>query len=207
MLTYGSVCSGIEAATVAWHPLGWRPAFFAEIEAFASAVLAHHYGSNMPGEPLARNGVPNYGDFTLTTAVKGDNAGRESHLVAHTLRGNGFDASEDGTGRGTPIIPVAFDWYASKSQSMPVGQHAPPLRTSMQPAVYTARKVRRLMPVECERLQAFPDGYTNIRFRGRPAADAPRYKGLGNSMSVNVMRWLGMRIDLMERLIHEGLVA
>jgi DNA (cytosine-5)-methyltransferase 1 len=61
---YGSVCSGIEAATQAWHPLGWEPAFFSEIDKFPSAVLAHHYGSNMPGEPLANNGIPNYGDFT-----------------------------------------------------------------------------------------------------------------------------------------------
>jgi DNA (cytosine-5)-methyltransferase 1 len=70
-MIYGSVCSGIEAATVAWHPLGWRPAFFAEIEKFPSAVLAHHYGSNMPGEPLSRNGVPNHGDFTKITADAG----------------------------------------------------------------------------------------------------------------------------------------
>lgn len=49
---------------MAWHPLGWTPAFFAEIERFPSAVLAHHYGSNMPGEALAANGIPNYGDFT-----------------------------------------------------------------------------------------------------------------------------------------------
>ena len=41
--TYGSLCSGIEAATVAWHPLGWKPAFFSEIDPFASAVLAHHW--------------------------------------------------------------------------------------------------------------------------------------------------------------------
>jgi DNA (cytosine-5)-methyltransferase 1 len=52
-LIYGSVCSGIEAATVAWDPLGWRPAFFAEIEPFPSAVLAHHYPA-----------VPNLGDMT-----------------------------------------------------------------------------------------------------------------------------------------------
>jgi DNA (cytosine-5)-methyltransferase 1 len=52
-LVYGSVCSGIEAATVAWEPLGWRPAFFAEIEPFPSAVLAHHYPA-----------VPNLGDMT-----------------------------------------------------------------------------------------------------------------------------------------------
>lgn len=52
-LVYGSVCSGIEAATAAWEPLGWRASFFAEIEAFPSAVLAHHY-------PV----VPNLGDMT-----------------------------------------------------------------------------------------------------------------------------------------------
>lgn len=52
-MIYGSLCSGIEAATQAWHPLGWRPAFFSEIDAFPSAVLAHHYGSNLPGEARA----------------------------------------------------------------------------------------------------------------------------------------------------------
>lgn len=63
-MRYGSVCSGIEAATMAWHPLGWTPLFFSEIETFPSAVLAHHYGSNMPGEPITSNGVPNLGDMT-----------------------------------------------------------------------------------------------------------------------------------------------
>ena len=52
-MIYGSVCSGIEAATQAWHPLGWKPAFFSEIEKFPSAVLAHHYPT-----------VPNHGDMT-----------------------------------------------------------------------------------------------------------------------------------------------
>ncbi|MGQ3213823.1 MAG: DNA cytosine methyltransferase [Shinella sp.] len=70
-IRYGSVCSGIEAATRAFHALGWSPAFFAEIEKFPSAVLAHWYGSNMPGEPLATNGVPNYGDFTQIGADAG----------------------------------------------------------------------------------------------------------------------------------------
>ena len=61
---YFSVASGIEGATVAWHPLGWVPVGFSEIDQAASRVLAHHYGSNMPGEALASNGVPNHGDFT-----------------------------------------------------------------------------------------------------------------------------------------------
>ena len=55
--------------------------------------------------------------------------------------------------------------------------------------------VRRLMPVECERLQGFPDGWTEIEYRGRPAADGPRYKALGNSMAVPVMRWIGESIN------------
>lgn len=57
-ITYGSVCSGIEAATVAWHPLGWRAAWYAEIEPFPSAVLAHHYP-----------GTPNHGDMTRLAAM------------------------------------------------------------------------------------------------------------------------------------------
>ena len=53
--------------------------------------------------------------------------------------------------------------------------------------------------VECERLQGFPDGWTDIEFRGRPASDAARYKALGNSMAVPVMRWIGERIDRIEK--------
>lgn len=70
-LVYGSICSGIEAATVAWHSLGWRPAFFAEIDGFPQAVLRHHYGSNTiagshkrKSQARRKGGVPNLGDFT-----------------------------------------------------------------------------------------------------------------------------------------------
>ena len=56
-ITFGSVCSGIEAASVAWHPLGWRAAWLAEIEPFPCAVLAHHYPS-----------IPNLGDMTTIAA-------------------------------------------------------------------------------------------------------------------------------------------
>ena len=58
-----------------------------------------------------------------------------------------------------------------------------------------AMQVRRLTPVECERLQGFPDNYTNIPWRKKPESpDGPRYKALGNSMAVPVMRWIGQRI-------------
>jgi DNA (cytosine-5)-methyltransferase 1 len=54
-----SVCSGIEAASVAWNPLGWKAVAFSEIERFPSAVLAHHYPD-----------VPNLGDMTKTPVVR-----------------------------------------------------------------------------------------------------------------------------------------
>lgn len=61
--------------------------------------------------------------------------------------------------------------------------------------------VRRLTPVECERLQGFPDNWTAINFRGHcPAADGPRYRALGNSMAVPVIRWIGQRIQLVSEL-------
>ena len=59
--------------------------------------------------------------------------------------------------------------------------------------------VRRLTPLECERLQGFPDKWTDIPWRGREhAPDGPRYKALGNSMAVPVMRWIGEGIRLVE---------
>ena len=60
-------------------------------------------------------------------------------------------------------------------------------------AVLTPMTVRRLTPVECERLQGFPDNYTAI---AENTADSSRYKALGNSMSVNVMHWIGLQISL-----------
>jgi DNA (cytosine-5)-methyltransferase 1 len=59
-------------------------------------------------------------------------------------------------------------------------------------------QVRRLTPIECERLQGFPDDYTKITAK---TADGPRYKAIGDSMAVPVMRWLGERINAVDSLI------
>lgn len=64
--------------------------------------------------------------------------------------------------------------------------------------------VRRLTPLECERLQGFPDGWTDIEYKGKQASDTARYKALGNSMAVPVMRWIGERI---ERIDNEETTA
>jgi len=457
-LTYGSVCSGIEAATAAWHPLGWKASFFSEIEAFPRSVLAHHYPEtplhgdfttirageyepidllvggtpcqsfsvaglrggldddrgnlaleylrladrlrprwlvweNVPGV-LSSNGGRDFGailggmvelgygvayrvldaqffgvaqrrrrvfvvgylgDWRRAAAVlferhslsgnpaprretgpgvaaltangvgtcgADDNQGQAGHLIAHTLKGEGFDASEDGTGRGTPIVPVCFsskdhgaDALDDLSPTLRAGGHdgshanagvppaiafsimpmnsgkdfkgretdvAQPVMAAgpagpaggnqggdyiVQPAIafqpgnlrrgagappseavfptlksdhgrglsdqhphvavaFNARQdpgsgpvadalgtrdtghgimlpssaVRRLTPRECERLQGFPDDYTLVPHRGKPAADGPRYKALGNSMAVPCMAWIGQRIQAVEAL-------
>jgi DNA (cytosine-5)-methyltransferase 1 len=123
-------------------------------------------------------------------------------FVAHTLRTEGFDASEDGTGRGTPLVPIAFN---GRQDPDVTGDRAGALN-GMSPqdqCVATGWAVRRLTPTECERLQGFPDGYTAIPYRGKPAADGPRYKALGNSWAVNCARWIGRRIELVEEVSAE----
>lgn len=65
---------------------------------------------------------------------------------------------------------------------------------------------RRLTPIEYERLQGFSDNYTQIPYNGKPESecpDSPRYKALGNSMAVPVMRWLGERIQMVEEILNE----
>ena len=72
---------------------------------------------------------------------------------------------------------------------------------SFNMAVASNLSVRRLTPTECERLQGFPDGFTQIPWRGKEpenCPDGPRYKALGNSMAVPVMRWIGERIQAVE---------
>lgn len=191
-------------------------------------------------------------------------------MIAHALRAEGFDASEDGTGRGVPLVPVAFDarqsdviQYSDLSGPLDADGHtigvmafsakdhgadaaddlAPTLRAGgftgshanggVMPAVafqgrgsnldtngevsgalgtnadrasggapmaLRGMTVRRLTPRECERLQGFPDDYTLVPYRGKPAADGPRYKALGNSFAVPVVRWIGRRIAAVEAL-------
>lgn len=69
-------------------------------------------------------------------------------------------------------------------------------------AVSSGYTVRRLTPRECERLQGMPDDWTRVPYKGKPAEecpDTPRYKAIGNSMAVNVMKWLGARIDASDK--------
>jgi DNA (cytosine-5)-methyltransferase 1 len=86
---------------------------------------------------------------------------------------------------------------------MVIDHVTPTLDKSKTPAVAQASAVRRLTPTECERLQGFPDNYTQIPYRNKPAEncpDGPRYKAMGNSMAVPVMRWIGERINMVNSI-------
>jgi DNA (cytosine-5)-methyltransferase 1 len=305
-MRYLSVCSGIEAATVAWHPLGWTPVAFSEIEKFPSAVLAHHYPN-----------VPNYGDMTqhehwpigpgsvdllvggtpcqsfsvaglrkgladprgnlaLTylaiadrlqprwllwenvPGVLSSSGGRDfgSFLGALGELGYGFayrvlDAQYHGVAqrrRRVFLVGHASDWRRAAAvlfERESLRGHPAPSRATGEGiaadaqagaragswwdgtdcastltkegaggnqrmpdkdnfgAVIERAVVRRLTVTECERLQGFPDGYTAIPWRGKPATecpDGPRYRALGNSMAVPCMRWIGERIAQVDAL-------
>ena len=103
------------------------------------------------------------------------------------------------------VQAVAFDYMqgGDETNSMRTWDTAGTVTSNRIQAVQREWAVRRLTPTECERLQGFPDNFTAIPHRGKPAADGPRYKALGNSMACNVMRWIGRRIEMVEELTKE----
>lgn len=121
--------------------------------------------------------------------------------VTHTLTAEGHDAGEDGTGQGTPII--GFSHTAGIDHQADESTFPPPMAGhDRMPAVATSSAVRRLTPVECERLQGFPDGWTAQRVErsGRRAGqvadqfDSARYRQMGNAVTVDVFAWVMRRL-------------
>jgi len=366
-MNYLSVCSGIEAATVAWHHMGWKPVGFSEIEKFPSQVLAHHYpqvtnfgdmtkykewnindsiGLLVGGTPCQsfsvaglRKGLSDpRGNLALTyvgildhfrpkwfvwenvPGVLSSNQGRDfaSFLTALGIIGYGWSyrvldaqyfgvaqrrrrvfvvghlgdwkptaevlfeseslsrntkssrktrqsvagyvessfgqyredvvagttkASGEVLGGGSETFLTVYENHPSDSRVKEMGdvcqtvtsswgtgggnipfvqnvaygfepgiakregnpnrftkEISPTLRAEMgdnQVSMANSMAVRRLTPIECERLQGFPDNYTNIR---ENCPDGARYKALGNSMAVPVMRWIGERINSYETM-------
>lgn len=128
-------------------------------------------GGRKPGQ-----GYP----LIVATAVAGDRT--------HTLTSEGADASEDGTGRGTPVI--AFHM----TQDPISGPVVPAMGAkSGGNGVQTETIVRRLTPRECERLQGFPDDWTATSW-GKPQADSARYRQMGNAVAVPCVEWIAKRI-------------
>jgi DNA (cytosine-5)-methyltransferase 1 len=124
--------------------------------------------------------------------------------VAPTLRAMGHQDTP-ANGGGQIAVAVSLRGRNGSATAELSGDIATALRASQgggdKPHALIDTAVRRLTPRECERLMGFPDNYSLIPYRGKPAADSPRYKALGNSMAVPVMRWLGERMARVERLL------
>lgn len=347
-VNYGSVCAGIEAASVAWKSLGWQASWFSEIEPFCCAVLAQHYPDvpnlgdmtkfqewsdyaidvlvggtpcqsfsvaglragmddprgnlalvylavaaryrprwvvweNVPGVLSSGGGrdfgaflgalgqlgygfayrvldaqyfgvaqrrrrvfvVGHLGDWRRAAAVLFEQhslsgyppPSRTEGEVTPTIPASGAGTARTGgprlgceekslvsalgfTKRGGRGLSVHEHTYGTldEGQNMPLICFEPGnlrRRCGSEPNEDCAptlgaqkigdtfphiadQTVRRLTPRECERLQGFPDDYTAITYRGKPAYDGPKYRALGNSMAVPVMRWIGERIQKVE---------
>ncbi len=134
-------------------------------------------GGGKPGQ-----GLP----MVLSVALRG-----RDHGIAAELGGTVAPALRASSGGGDKSHVLAPDYDSSFQY------------TGNRPSVsdWSQWRVRRLMPVECERLQGMPDNYTLVPYRGKPATDTPRYKAIGNSMAVPCVAWLGQR--LMQHLKKE----
>lgn len=107
------------------------------------------------------------------------------------------------TKRGdTEPCVLAFPERMSGTQRATTEDLCPALGAKNPTAIAQSMQVRRLTPRECERLQGFPDDWTNVSRNGKPAPDGPRYKAIGNSMAVPVMRWIGQRIQMVENVAN-----
>lgn len=133
-------------------------------------------------------------DFVVSTLQKpaggwriNAEAAAGGHLVpvAHTLRGSGHDASEDGSGQ------VAFH---PTQDPISMGDRSPALGRNTPGMGVMAAGVRRLTPRECERLQGWPDDYTRWDAEGREAADSRRYAAIGDGVTAPVTEWIGRRL-------------
>jgi hypothetical protein len=129
----------------------------------------------------------------------------EQMEVGHCLRSGASraDKHESTTYVAEPIAVDVYNFTSNETTTQTLRGYSSPehMGTTINPAVRMA--VRRLTPVECERLQGFPDNFTRIPWRNKPAEqcpDGPRYKALGNSMAVPVMRWIGERIQQFEEV-------
>jgi DNA (cytosine-5)-methyltransferase 1 len=140
------------------------------------------------GPPYSRTGQTTE-DEALVVQKKGMSI--PIHDKATRFKGGGKDRKNDG----------ASNFFGVGSETDPMYA----LTTNDQHMVFKEGEhvVRRLTPIECERLQGFPDNYTQIAWKGKPVEECPlshRYKALGNSMAVPVMRWIGERIKLLDSI-------
>ncbi|HCR0043735.1 TPA: phage N-6-adenine-methyltransferase [Enterobacter hormaechei] len=181
----------------------------------ATACTAHGIRLDFDTETFAVHGTQDPDTNCELAHTLGRNNGQENACISFSYKDNGADATPDlsptiragnhdkshANSGQPPAIAYAFKaGQGAKAGGIGYAEEQSPTLTSassgtnLAPAVMHGVAVRRLTPIECERLQGFPDNHTLIGWRGKDAdecPDGPRYKAIGNSMVVPVMRWIG----------------
>ena len=153
-------------------------------------------GQEIAGTVTARfgNSRNNQEELAPVFGVSPDGKDTVGTLMARDYKGIGNQDLKDG--RGLVLEPIAFPSTLSGTQCASAENIAPSMGAKNPMAVATPMSVRRLTAIECERLQGFPDNYSNIPWRGKAESpDGIRYKALGNSWAVPVVAWIGQRIQ------------
>lgn len=191
-------------------------AYTLEARAEVQAVCIHADSIGRTGEAVTpsadASGVVRLRNPGMGIAADGTTynlmASGKPHAICFTAKDYGADAAYEisptlrsgnhsGSHANGGVMPaIAFGGQMSTPQVD--FEMTQTLQAKNPQAVATASAVRRLTPTECERLQGFPDGYTDIPWRGKPnSPDGPRYKALGNSWAVPKFEWLGRRIQML----------
>lgn len=171
--------------------------------AFAENQRGEVRTSDVVGNLVAQGGGKpgqGYPAVALSVALRGREGGGTIELGGP--KSNALRASQGGGDKPHVLAQAPISWTEEVTASVDIagtvqrggdgGRH----EGVMEPTL----GVRRLTPRECERLQGFPDDFTLVEYRGKPAADGPRYKAIGNSMAVPVIRWILSRIEAYERI-------
>jgi len=156
-----------------------------------TVVIALDGDKIKPGERSGGSGMGVSDGGVMYTQTAGD-----VHAVAYEEPMGIDQYNGDVTGKASSTLGV--------NCGMSTGRNGVIEKAEVTPQISTQATVRRLLPVECERLMGFPDNHTRIAWKGKSeedCPDAPRYKACGNSMAVNCMMWLGERIQMIEEKI------
>ncbi|MBQ9088116.1 MAG: DNA cytosine methyltransferase, partial [Lentisphaeria bacterium] len=156
-----------------------------------TVVIALDGDKIKPGERSGGSGMGVSESGVMYTQTAGD-----VHAVAYEEPMGIDQYNGDVTGKASSTLGV--------NCGMSTGRNGVIEKAEVTPQISTQATVRRLLPVECERLMGFPDNHTRIAWKGKSeedCPDAPRYKACGNSMAVNCMMWLGERIDSVEKTV------
>ena len=167
------------------------------------------YGGNNTRGPInvatacRAKGGSGHGDFESETFIAFD----PTQVTSATNRSNPQPGGPCHTlAKGAHAPAIAFhgsqDPDVSGDVTHPCGRNQ-----GQETSALTSAGVRRLMPVECERLQGFPDGWTDIPYRGKPAKDGPRYQAIGNSWAIPPVRWIGQRMAMVDTLTAQRRAA